>query len=610
MDKLPLRIALHDDEDVFSIAARLALRSRPNGLSFIRGLLETPSLKSLGNSAPSIVLRRLSDISGYPIEILIQNSLHHDGSAVWIRGHKLSTTSVGPLLVRPARICSDCLSEDLDCNEDELSCRPYRRLAWRLRSLHSCQKHQVALQTHCPDCRTRLSSVNINVRFCSCGFDLAHAAPKFLEENLIIAENYIYNRIFNPANVKDHWLLKQLAPAEAELALTQIGIMVLGPKRRKAVMGLAPEERMEVASLGFGAISSKESFLNLLDRISAKSLPSKTGPHSIYGHLYRWLYTDDNPAYQPIRDIIFDHFQRTQKATISTRLFYRNLENARLISVGTAASQCGCSVERFNSLAVAFGHQAKNRTHRSEHISKKIAAQVKNLINGSIDANEAAERLGISVDLKKEFLKSDRFAIQNLSTGAHRLLIKREVEFIERLYNADMPQYTDLPKGCLTICTAAQRTFLKVPKIVERLIDGELLPIGTLIGLSGLPSVIVNTDDVRKTIRATDTPLIVSIDALQALGLTDFRQLRAARDAGLIFVQTERSRTGQRLIAISKEEVEHFCNNYVLLANIKKQDPDLHARTLGAIRSGDVEVSVNHSRFRIIRRSSLQRLSK
>lgn len=610
MNKLPLRIVAHEDEDVFSIAARLALRNGEGGSSLICRLLGTLSLEHLGNSAPLTVLSRLSDISGCPIDLLTQNSLQTDGSSVWVRGRKLSTSSFGPLLVRPGRICPICLADDLNHNEDEIECRPYRRLAWRLRPLHTCREHRAMLLTHCPNCETRNSSISLNVRFCSCGYDLSRANTQLVDERNLRSEKYIFERIFCSENAEEHWLFNRIAPAEAELALTQIGMIIFDVNKKKKLMDLTPAERIEVASLGFEVTSSKANFIEFLDRVAKKPLSPKTGPHSIYGRLYRWLYADDNSAFEPIRDLISQHFEHSQKATGSVRLFYRDVENARVISVGTAAAECGCSVERFNSLAESFGHRPQDRTHRSERIERQVVEKVKDLIKSSIDADEAAQRLGISRDVKKAFLNSSRFSMEQSYAGSHRLMRRPEVELLETFFDNTRKVFTELPHEYNTICIAAQRAFVKVPQIAERLIDGELPSIGTLAGVSGLPGVIVNMNDVRNIIQPLETEYLVSGEALKALGLSEFRQLNAAEEAGLITVHTETNNRGRPLIAVTREDAKRFVNDYVLVSNFKNEGHDLHARILRGIRSGDIVPPVNDPKFRIVERAAVEKFLK
>jgi len=488
-------------ETPVSFVSRMALLHRaPSARSFcldmgmpFQGIVD-------GDDAALTVLARLT---GQPVELLTGSAIRRMGTGFNLKGQELLRTSL-----RRARVmvCPRCLLEDLAHGSEAWMVGG--RVTWLLDSIRSCGRHRVGLvqvaHTSTPatlhDFAANLAPTLPSIP------QLAEQAP---DAPLTGLETYLLGRLDGQSG--PGWLDALPWHAAARTCEMIGAVAAFGPMA--PIRSFGDKEWRQAGAAGFRiATDGKKGIRTFLEEMHRSNLGhriDKTGPQAWFGRLHMWLTdTQNDPVYDPLRDIIIDFVQDTVPVGPEHQFFGRPVVEARrLHSIRTAALETGLHPKRLRRVLAATG---------------VIPTDHKRLSDDSVvfDANRAAATLA-----RAQRAISHREAETHLNAGRVHTQILRDHGFISPFaasgkeglkYHAYDPVELDAFLASLLrdaapimafeppvygIAEAARRANCGAAEIVRLILDRQLAWVGCKVGDRGYASVLVNADEIKRLVR-------------------------------------------------------------------------------------------------------------
>lgn len=447
---------------------------------------------------------------GVDVEPLAANAITKIGERRYeFRGQALVRASLSRSVLRA---CPHCLMRDLDeRRETQAALRPFGRTVWLIDSIRTCPEHDlglIAVSTASRAHRVHDFAVLIQPSLPN----LAGLAKEAPARQPSAFERFLLARCDGSSGA-DAAFLAGLSFYAAARACEMIGaIATHGP--RFTADKLSDADWHEAGAVGFDiATGGEDGIRSFLTGLQDRFVMTKGdwGLRLVFGRLYEWLaYESDDPAYEPLRDIITRHVMETMPVGPGDEIFGREVAVRRLHSVRSAATEFALHPKRLRKVLRAGGHITQEAMVLTDDRILFDAVGVREFLGrvaDTISLKQAGEYL--NAPRPQEKLLFDAGFIQPVvrggSEGIHgHAFARRDLDaFLGRLLaNATDagPDNTTL----LPIPAAAKRACCSAMEIVALILDGMLSRIGRDRSTSGYLSVLVDPDEVKPFVRGTD----------------------------------------------------------------------------------------------------------
>lgn len=440
---------------------------------------------------------RLADVSGISLSELAENGLIKEGARYLLKGQMLDIHSL-----RCARIvvCPECLRQDIERSDLPPATAMYRRVQWALKSIGTCEKHNLALVT----AAERLSQWDRQ------NWSVASLEPKLHElidgatrRSPSHFEAYLLDRL--KGRQTNCWL-DNLDFFAAEQAAQLFGTFSLfgngSPPRDLSdadfyAAGNAGFEIFRGGAHGLGAF---------LDRVQKEFSRSKTfqrdrtlGPSTIYGRLHARLsaYSKET-AFLPLVKVVADHIVTRFPYGPGDFLFHKPVQVRKLHSVLTLSRLFKVSNKRVVKVLTTGGMLPCPGCVDRDAVFDAAEAEdlVRNEVLGLTQAN--AERyLNVPKNLMENLIHEGFVRRYRASTGVQGYRFsKAELDrFLERMFLDAVPAGPG-SEAAMSISRASFHCRASATAIIQIILDRKLRWIGYREDLRGLASLIVHPQDV------------------------------------------------------------------------------------------------------------------
>lgn len=402
------------------------------------------------------------------------------------------------------RVCPRCLICDMDTQDGPSGTRPFGRTLWLIGSVRTCPEHGIGLVTISEDGHPH------RVHDFAALVQPALPALVNLEANaprrtVSALENYVITRCAAGSS-NNLPFLNALPLYAATKGCEVIGAIALHGIGFRAEH-LSSEQWHEAGAAGFEIASEGEdsirAFLSgLQDRFI--STRSDWGPKLVFGRLYEWLaHESEDPAFDPLRDIIRRHVVETMPVGPGDNVFGREVTVRYIHSVRSASLETGAHPKRLRKLLHAAGHVTSEAMALSDARVMFDAEATQGFLERVSEAmtlREAADYL--NVPRPHDRLLFEAGFIVPFVRGGNGILndhafAKRDLDaFLERLL-ADASEVVQEDEALLPIPSAAKRASCSAMEIIRLLLDRQLTRVRHRDDVPGYMSVLVDPEEIK-----------------------------------------------------------------------------------------------------------------
>lgn len=567
--RLPITVPFHDGETPTSVASRLA---RANGADKAwRFCLDMGlSFQHVANG-DAAALDRLAELGGFDRTKLGTWALRRSHDALYLRGQTLRPSA---LLRTYAVVCPHCLAADMADGRVAPSVRPYGRALWQITGIRTCFEHDVGLVAFRDTKNT----------------DTDHDFVNLTEPHLIQIEEYVKNTANRTPSKLEAYLRDRLAygsfsaywldklPFYAAMHLCEVlgAVAEYGPKVR--FRDLDAHAMWRAGDAGYRiAISGEPGIRSFLNELQTRFHYGhyRWGPKAMFGRLYEWLATNENdPAYDPARDVIRRHIIETMPVGPGDVLFGESITTRKNHSVQSASEIYGLHHKRLQKVLYDAGYLNKQAMQRSPDRAMFDAA----------DATPFLEQLARSVRLSDvgTYLNAHRpIPRMLLEHGYIQPLVAPDTEdlrgyafdpaeldsFLQRL----TAQAEWKIEGLKPIPHAAKQANCSQMEIVRLITDRKLANVGLNSHDRGYRSVYVNVNEIREMVRGPDYEGLRLRDVEKRMGWSS-KVVKALVSQGFLPSRTEinpRNRCPQTVV--DQAGLDSFNSKYVALHRLARE---------------------------------------
>lgn len=562
---LSLTVPIMPDEQpaqyVFRLAARNFMEVRPFSLDMG---LQFERLVSGCASANE----RLAEVSGIPVDALTKNAFVKDGWKFFLRGQALDGNSL-----RRGRqvVCPECLKDDVNGSDLPPSVAMSSRVHWSLASIATCEKHNLALVT-AAEALTQRERQNWSVAGLVPQIDaLTDAAVSRKPSTL---EIYLLDRLSgNPTES----FLDKLQFYAVEQAVQLFGTFSLfgdgvSPRQLdEAQFHAAGAAGFEILNSGVPTISE---FLERVQREFSRQKVTKRdrtlGAPTIYGRIYtRLSVMSKDSAFWPLTDVVADHVVSNFPVGPGDIVFNKPVQIRKLHSVLTVSKQFNVSEKRAVKVLMTGGVLPCPGCIDRDAIfdASKAEELIRAEVHGMIQA-KAEDYLSAPKNLMEHLIEVGLIRRYRHSTSFHGYrFVKSELdEFLERLMLDAVPVDAEI-EGALSISQASYKCRVKVSAIIQLILDRKLRWVGRRRDLSGLQSLLVLAEEVKKT-HCFDHLTGLTVAAAVAKLRISPTVLRGLIKRGMLTATTAKHPiTNRQTIRIALCELERFDAEFVTFVN-------------------------------------------
>lgn len=314
-------------------------------------------------------------------------------------------------------------------------------------------------------------------------------------------ELYLTNRLCGPAS---SWL-GHLPFYAAAKACEVIGAVAEFGLRVK-FSALCEDDWYRAGATGFEIATQGEAGIRtFLARPSEEFISSKDrrGPGQMFGRPYHWLaHESDDPAYEPLRNLIRDFVIETTPVGPGDKIFGREITRRRIHSVLSASRATGVRPKRLRNLLYAAGYisdDVMKLTAERTLFDAEEAQEFLDAVSDSMLLKHA--RLYINAPRRHERMLIDSGFIQPLVGGDGEAAITRKEldRFLTRLL--DGARESDSAVDDLAQISAAAKHAACSPMKVVELILNRTLKAYRLPAERGYLSVLVSLADLKRLLR-------------------------------------------------------------------------------------------------------------
>lgn len=517
---MPLTVRFRPFEHASSLLRRLAVR---RGSSSVAVFLQSVAFCPYGLAKDLKAGRNLdllSIMSGFPVATLRASSPVRTEAGYCLGDVMIGASGCKLYGCAEGRVCSACLSEDMERFGGPVECRPYRRYWWDIDGVEGCPVHGIPLVSTCPACGASSRRFSLRPDRCVCGFDLslieAPAGGAGFDRQLVDIIS---------GGERPEWARGMTVRSMAGLAL-RVGMLDHVGPRRIAAVRFEPAARMELSARGSSILGAgRDALWETLDRHSAATTRRTAG--RLYGELYVWLLRADDDALDPFREQLRAHATETLRNSMGTIMFDRPL-----VALGSSIP-----VEVPVRPAVfdeALGRaRAMSLSHTVEDLGEVLALSSSHLHRAKVCATDLLD------GAVKRRASTYRYDVP----GAVRLMVDA----------SKRPRFDEVPNGLIELMKVA-RLRRSSGQVYYALRHGRLQIAGILPHRTGLGSILVQIASVvatcpvaslagaKPTIPVADACRRLRIrratmTALRALGIIEYDR-RMAGDYGMCLAPT------------------------------------------------------------------------
>jgi hypothetical protein len=461
-------------------------------------------------------LCQLATVAGVPVQPLRANALQRTEDGFIFRDERLVRSTL-----RRTRLhaCPLCLADDVAAGAAARTDIPADaavagRTAWLLKPLRTCPTHEVALA----EVATASSAHHLHDFAGLVGphsARIARLAAEAVERQLSGLEIYLYGRL-NGSPAAMPWL--DALPWHAAARTCEMLGVVATLGRTPNLNDLNDGDWYRAGNAGFGIARDGEAgiraFLADLQRSYPTSSLGKEGLQAVFGRFHQWLATERHSAFEPVRDVVFQHVHETTPVGAGDELFGRRFPSRILHSVRTAALESGAHPKRLRKLLAAAGHIAPDQGKGLDHhvlFDAVSAAPLLRLAVGTVSMVEMADYLGAG-RVQTKLLVSAGYITPVVAAngdpagfGKHAFAKSDLDAFLVRLGARAVP-VDDATEYRLPIPQAAKRAHCGAMEVVAMMLDGRLEWIGRLAGEHGYLALLVDVGELRAQVTAAPLP--------------------------------------------------------------------------------------------------------
>lgn len=481
------------------------------------------------------------------------------------------------------RICPACVEEDLDRHSFRPSARPHRRSTWLIEYLRTCPHHAMALTAigTGSEMATRHDTSTVLAAALSEIGSLVRAVAKRKPSTF---ETYVMERLEGTAAPLP-WV--DALPMHAVMRLSAMvgGAEIRGPQM--AIDSFSNAERWEAEAVGFDILAGgEERIFAFLDRLQSSFLDGhvRFGPHPLFGHLYEWLaHQTDDPAYDPMRDLMWRHAAATLPIGPGDKLFGRDVPSRKLHSIRSASQQHGLHPKRTRKLLCEAGLIGLAADRFADDRVVVDAAAADGLLCGMAETMSQAVAARYLSIRRVQFMSLVRAGvIRPWITGA-----RRERNHVFRKVDLDAFRDTlrhaadaDLvpAENCADVLTAARRCCCPVAEILRLIADGRLRTVGLRDGIKGLEALMVDVEEVLRLVIGMDHGGLTLREVEKGLR-TSTRVVKRLIEEGLLPIERVRNPVqGQHQSVVKPAALTMFRESYVSLHALARERGKGHLR--------------------------------
>lgn len=564
---LALRVLHQLDEPPAYYAARLAARNFRPARMFARDL--GMDLQGLADGRETDV-RKLADLGGADYGVLIGCALRKKDGKIEMKGQDLRKTG---LRRAKAHVCPKCLLDDIASSDLPPHHAIHGRANWMLAAIRTCPIHEVALvevardvpvhDTH--DWTANVAPVVPSLH--EIAESAAARAPSALER-------YLLKRL--EGRPTQSWLDEFPFFAAAHVA-ELIGAVATSGKRIN-LDTLSEDARYEAGHAGAQiAETGPSAFTDFMAKMMEEHVPKKVGsadgPQAILGKLYMVPAGGlSGPAYDPLREVMGEFILKRFALGPGDELFGRPVTERRLHSIRSASLEYKLHPKRLRKILAVEGLipdlDALDRDilFDAEHAASVFRREQDSLTMKKVEVHLNAGRAQTRMLLDAGFIK--RYVAGG---GMNEYFLRPELDnFLSRLL-ANAVTVPTVPDHAADIATAAKRACCSMAEIVQAILDGRLAWIGSLEGVRGFASVLLNIEQVKIATKLEDPPGLPPGTVAREILKTNVNVVAQLIRAGIISTVAAINpinRCPTKIIEFA--EIERFQKEYVSLYQLAR----------------------------------------
>lgn len=488
-------------------------------------------LSALARGERDTVLR-LCEIAGQDPEPVLRNTIAATGKRRYrLRSEEISTAfTTGPV----TRYCPLCLKEDR-ASEVRPGAGSRHMLAWMLAPVRTCARHGLALV------EARSGRWD----------DIAHELQEIVPRAAADLERLAAGQVRREPSPLQAWVLGRLAGRagpdwldaqgieQAVRATEMLGaVLTFGPDRKAAEM---TGEMWDIAGrAGWDVTSGGEAAI----RAALAALMEKgpvARPRGCYGMLFNWLSSSRlAKAPGPIRDLLREHILDTVPITRGHVVLGIPVTEPRLGTVASVAAAERLNPLTLRNIFVAKGVVPVSRQH--EPCGRLIVR------HAEVDPIVHRLKNAVPVTQLPEILSASRPLVADLVELGHlrriqdqALLVSKwgkavegaDIDALRARLERDFAPVKDTPDHLVPLAKAAEKTRLRLSRILELLFAGRLTRARRLQGAEGFAAIVVDPMEIKRLLERPRPGMRASL-AFMMLGvsLTAGRRLIADREGG------------------------------------------------------------------------------
>lgn len=568
--RIPLTVRFGKGETPASLASRIACRNGRDLIDFCDDV--RLGFQAIVDGSPKEV-RRLAVLAGADPDDVLQEAMTKIGDREYrYRGERVTRH----ILHRShLHICPTCVEEDLRTADYRLEARPYRRTTWLFSSIRSCAIHHRELV---PVMQGELRHAH------DVAFLMKQAIPRLSELDRSSEarsptgfERYVVARL-TVEPVSD-WLATM--PLYAAIRSCLVVGAVERHGRDVRLDDLSSVERSDAEQVGYDLLRSGPAGLrDLLTRLQdlPMSQRDRRGPKGTFGRLYEWIaHETDDPAYEPIRDVIREHMGVTASDSPVMRVFGE--ENDRtLTSVRAISVRDGHHPKRLRKILASRGLVTSRQDAGTDVQTIVSTTQARSLLDDMKDGmtlTEVAQHLNVPRP-HDAMLVREGFIVPivrgKTAMFKNHLIRRRDADaFLERLLVDVDPSITG-GASYVDLRGAAKRNCCHVADVVRLLLDRKLTRVGQSADASGFLSILVDPEEARALLFQRD-PSMLSLREVEQLMKTSTLVVKRLIAAGHLQGQMVKNGvTGRKQTVVARENVEGFIETHVSLMTIAREN--------------------------------------
>jgi hypothetical protein len=446
----------------------------------------------------SQALSTIAALSGASLEDLTSWALRRTRRSFQLRGQELRRS-----LLRRSRlvVCPSCIAQDMTEDRLEPVLRPARRAYWDVASIRTCPTHARPL-VDLDGLDTQYGLHDFTAAIENHIDTVVELAQRAEHQPISSFEAYVFDRLEH-GNGQASWLDGLEFHAAVRTCEVLGAVAEHGPHVR--IGSLDGEAMRRASEAGYRiAYGGEEAIRGLLSDLQKPFEDSRKewGPKALFGRLYEWLaHESDEPAFEPLRELILRHVVETMPVGPGDELFGRQMERRRLHSIHSASKEYQLHPKRLRRLLKAAGYLDEKDVRASDErtlFDSESTAPFLRKLSESMSLTQVGVYLNAPRPIPR--LLMDRgFIVPFFRSGRadakdHAFARSDLDEFLRRLFADVDHRRTDLTP----IRLAAKRANCSQAEIVDLLLRRKLKKVGQDPAQHGYVSVTVDVGELRE----------------------------------------------------------------------------------------------------------------